>query len=458
MRSHRAGHYARALTPLFSLKGCLCLCLALAGCWSPPPAAPPPPPPAAAPETPPVPAPEAPETPPVEEPAAPETPPETPPAVETPAPEEVNAPGTAALSRISADQIGALQAGMSLEAVAEAMGSPGQTVATDDVASAILRWTDAEGRSLVAKFENGLLVRKSLYDPDGGAGAPVPPGDDQNKITQTLYDAIMPGMTVTEIDALLALQGKRIAEGHEDVGIYRWVDGTGSNFTAKFESGKLTQKTGFYVAALRKEEEQAAEARAKAETPTPAETAAEEEPPGEGEGGEAESAGQPEGVRAGTFPAESPAETPQFVQQPQPSRQTAPRVRVAGKQRRTREAARRDPAEPAGSYRPKAKLPDYRWGLRHGAYEVRIHNPSDTTVKVGLRAGEGGKNVSIPPRSTESIRVDRANYELYYVFADNPYVLHKGGGIDLDSYWMADVEVTLFNEDYDLRTLEPPLE
>lgn len=458
MRCRRAGQYAGALAPPLAPVGCLFVCLVFAGCWSPPPETPAPA--VIAPETPAIPEPEEPPAPaPVEsaapDMAQPETP--SPPEPEVPVGAPAEEPVPEPLARISAEQIASVQAGMSLDDVAEALGGPGQTVATDDVASAILRWTDAEGRSLVAKFENGLLVRKSIYDPEGRVSEPATPDDDENKITQSLYDAILPGMTVTEIDALLQLPGKRIAEGHEDVGIYRWVDGTGSNFTAKFEGGKLTQKTGFCVAALGKKEEPPREAAPAApEDSEQAEQAAAQEEPAEGEGYAPEAPYAAEQAPIPAAQAEEHGEWSEFARQAQA--QQPQRVRVAGAQRRAREAAQRDPAAPTGSYRPKAKLPDYRWSLRRGAYEIRIHNPSDTTVKVGLRAGDGGKNVSIPPRSTESVRVDRANYELYYVFADNPYVLHHGGGIDLDSYWMADVEVTLFNEDFDLRTIGGPLE
>jgi len=430
---------------------CLGLALIWAGCWSPaPPQAPPAPPPpvdeeVVEPTEAPAPAePEAPEEEPVET-----APPAPPPA---PKPEPETPPKPEPITRISGDQIASIGVGMSLTEVAQVLGGPGQTVATDDVASAILRWTDADGRSVVAKFENGLLARKSIYTPEGWTEK-GPAKETALKITQPLYEAITSGMSVAEIDEVLQLAGKRIAEGHENVAIYRWVDASGSNFTAKFENGKLTHKTGFYVAALDKKEPEPPQAKPEPAPPS-GETAT--EPTAEAEITEGEWPVAEEIHEEPPPQVTEPAEPVEYAQRPR----TRPpqRVRVAGAQRRAREAAQRDPAAPTGAYRPKAKLPAYRWSLRRGAYEIRIHNPSDASVKVGLRAGEGGKDITIPAGGSQSVRVDRANYNLYYVFSDSPYVLHRGEGINLESYWMADVEVTLFNESYDFRTIDAPIE
>lgn len=362
--------------------------------------------------------------------------------------EEKPAAPKAATPRITPEQLASISVGMSLDDVQKAMGLQAETISSNDVSSAILKWTDEAGRSLVAKFEDGELVRKSIFDPVGAAEEKANAGP---KITQELYDGIAPGMTVGEVEHVLGLDGRPIAEGRENIVIYKWVDGAGSNFTAKFEGGALVHKTGFYVSPLKDEQKGAPSESEESDTP-------EAEPAEEGEAPAEPAGASREATPPAAPPAAEPAIEPPPVTVPQVTSVKPQRVRVAGAARREREAATRDPDEPTGSYKPKAKLPDYTWTLRRGAYEVRVHNPTGSRVRVGLRAGRGGKDVSIPPGGTQSFHVDRANYELFYVFDDAPYRLHRGSGIVLDGFFYGDIEITLFDESYDIRAIDYALE
>lgn len=374
---------------------------------------------------------------------APETPPE--------------APGRVP-SEMTPGQLAGIREGMSMDEVRAVMGVAGQPVSQSDVQSAILRWTGKDGTSVIAKFEDGLLTRKSIVR------AEQPKGDAPEAavtMSKELYDEVEPGMTVEDIDGALGLAGKRVAEGQSDIAIYKWVDEHGSNFTAKFENGVLVHKTGFYVAAVEHKvgEAEAASEESVAETAAEEAEAAEEEPDTAAEASKDAEEDTEATAGQSAFPAEyegeyAEVETPAAPQKPQVTSVRPSRVRVAGATRRAREAEERDPAMPTGSYRPRAKLPDYRWTLRRGAYEVRVQNPTESRVKVGLRSGSGGKDVTISPGGSASFRVDQNTYDIFYVFSDNPYVLHRGGGINLSEFGVADVEVTLIDESYDIRTLD----
>lgn len=344
--------------------------------------------------------------------------------------------------RITSEQLASISVGMSLDDVQKAMGLEAQTISSNNVSSAILKWTDDTGRSLVAKFEDGELVRKSSFVPAGGSAEEKTA--DGPKITQELYDGIASGMALEDIDSLLGLTGRRIAEGRENIVIYKWVDDTGSNFTAKFENGALVHKTGFYVSPLKEETAAASLGAEDTGEPEPeAEVAAVRGLPPESDGA------QPAHVEP---PAAEPAVTP--PSRPQVTSVKPQRVRVAGTTRREREAANRDPDQPMGAYKPKAKLPDYTWSLRRGSYEVRVHNSTGSRVRVGLRSGQGGKDITISSGGTQSFRVDRASYDLFYVFDDSPYKLHRSSGIVLDGFYYGDIEIMLFNENSDIRAID----
>lgn len=341
---------------------------------------------------------------------------------------------------ITPESMAQIREGMPIEQVEEVLGIPGQTVAQRDVDNLVLRWTDSGGNSVIAKFLDGRLVRKSIFAADG---RPIQETGETQTITRAAYDSVAAGMTAEEVSALLGVPSRQITADTAQVLLYAWRDGSGSSFTAKFEDGRLVQKSGFYVAPL---EEERAE-------PEPAEEEAREE--GEGEG-EAEAEGEaPRRARArpARQPAPVPVETPVYQPAPQVQSHAPPsRVRVVGGSRRQQEAGGEEAR--TGSYNPRAKLPAYTWSLRRGAYEVQLVNTTDAAVRAGLRTGSGGKDISIPPGATRSLRVDRANYALYYIFADDPDTLHQGSGINLDGMHMVDVRITLFKESYDVEVID----
>jgi hypothetical protein len=343
---------------------------------------------------------------------------------------------------LSPDRLDMIDIGMSYETIQGLLEYPGETISSGATNVVILKWTDPQGTSFVGRFEDGKLVQKSTLqrgERDEASGQPL------HLLTQSDYNAIQPGMTVREAMARLRFPAKSVSSGATDVQMFKWEDDMGSSFIARFEDGQLVRKTGFTVIPVEEPEEateDAAEGAAAAEEDETAEP--------EKETAEEENADAP--------PARPEVEVVREQQPPRVFRSTPPqrRVHVAGETRRQREDERTNPNKPAGSYSPKATLPDFTWSLRRGAYEIRVNNPSNSRVEVGLRTGKGGRDAIIGPGGSQSFQVDRGTYQLYYIYKDDPYTRYGGQSIVLDGYRLSDVEISLFDEAIDVQHLEDP--
>lgn len=389
---------------------------------------------------------------------------------EEPEQEEEEEPEKPAFTRSRLEQI---EEGMSYRDVVAKAGPPGLTVVTKGADTTVYKW-NKQGVSFLARFSEGKLVRKTVVEmPEEMRNADNE--EEKKLLTEVKYDQVTQGMELDEVLSLLETDVQVVSDSNRDVAIYKWVDDQGSSFTARFEEGRLVRKTGMYVAPL-KEEENADEEEAKAgdseeegEEEAEKETEAETTPEGEAEGeaamgegewveGESTLAPQPiRGQRRNLQqlpPATGRQQRPQVAQGPGPQVQSiAPpsRVRIVGGGRE------REPDTgpgPRGSYKPKAKLPDFAHSLRRGSYEVRIRNTADTRAKVGLRGEKRGRDLNIPPGGTKSVNVDRGTYQLYYIYSDDPYTLHHGQSIPIDGLLLADVEVTLFGQETEIGVLD----
>ncbi len=49
--------------------------------------------------------------------------------------------------------------------------------------------------------------------------------------------------------------------------------------------------------------------------------------------------------------------------------------------------------------------------------------------------------------------MDRGTYQLYYIYSDDPYTLHHGQSIPIDGMFLADVEVTLIDQEAEIGVL-----
>ena len=313
--------------------------------------------------------------------------------------------------------------GMSSQEVAELLGRPGFVMSQTGEETIVYRWVDPKSATLLARFENGKLTRKNVVAADGVNLSA------QKDLSEDDYNALTQGMSLDEVLTLIGVEPKSQNAGRDGASIVRWADRNGSSFTARFQDGKLVRKTGFHV--LRKSRLSQLLPENQEATTSPAPKADE----------------STEAADAAVQPEEATQDTPGDELAEEPTPPTKPsRVRST--------AASRGDESKERSYNPKAKLPEFTHGLREGAFEVRISNPTDSKVKAGLRIDNRGADVTVPPRSSRSLKVDRGMYSFYFVSEADPYALNGGGGVDLTSMFATDLEISVFDEDYEVRLLD----
>jgi len=343
---------------------------------------------------------------------SPVIPPEGEPETEEPKPE------------FSLDAIDKVEEGMDYNQVLAILGGAGMAVSSLGTDSIVYKWTK-DGTTLLAKFEQDKLVRKTVQGQKKGGGK-------EGVITQDNYNQLREGMSLEEVMALFDVNVKPVSRPDDTITIYKWSDEYGSSFTAKFENGRLVRKTGLYIAPMKQEAameddntagspQAPEEARAEASTPAK-ESSVAQEPVAEN--------------TEESWPEEEPAPSTQ-PRKPE-------RVRVAGQERRARETNEKTASPVEGrSYKPKAKLPKYTYSLRKGTYSIRIRNEGESAVKLGLRSGKRGWNATIPAGGRVTAKVDPGDYQLYYIFENAPYTLQQGRTVTIDGTFLADAAITL---------------
>lgn len=404
----------------------LLLALAGLGCWS---------------SSPPAPAPPTVEAQPTPDPSPPAPPPEQPapaPPGEAPAPSHAGGFTQAALAQV--------HFGMDAAALSDLLGVPGERVSSDAAGVEVLRFTDGAGMTLMARLEDGRLVRKTLLRAGVDAAEATQEMQTAPTITEDRYHEARAGMGFAEVEALFGVPAALVATGEGGMAIYRWADSEGASFTARFDEGLLTRKTGFYVT--------------RRQGPAEAEAATAEGTIDDGGPEEVEAGGedQAEGGEAGNvitaeeefwddaeeeWDEEAPAP-------PRPARPLSERVRIA-RQPPVVDSATGEERQPVSANRERrmrAKLPPIRRSLRGGDYELRIVNTGSSALKAGLRSGNLGRDVSVPAGQARSVRVGRGTYTLFFIHDDDPHTLHQGRGVTIDGAYTTDLEIRVMDESY----------
>ncbi len=345
----------------------------------------------------------------------------------SPAPAPDTAPPPAAQANpapaLTLEALQQVQEGMTMQEISEVIGQPTVLIAGARGNNAVYRWNE-KGMSFLARFEDGRLSRKTVIDPENDRPKV---SDEDMVVDRELFEQVREGMTLQEVLEVLGAEGQPLTEPTDEktVAIYRWSDGQGSSVTARFEDGKLVRKSGSFV---QQGQPVVEEAPAAAE---PAPEAVEEPLPAE----EAD-------LREA--PAPRPVSTSISAERP-------PRVRVSGGSRRQREAESGDP-NAGRSYKPKAQLPKTSHRLREGSYEIRVTNTAAAEADVAIVSDEGGTRMTVPPGGSRSVKVNRGNYVVYFIYEDDPHTLHRGGTISI-SQWLTDMDVFLAGDSYDVRVL-----
>jgi hypothetical protein len=78
-----------------------------------------------------------------------------------------------------------------------------------------------------------------------------------------------------------------------------------------------------------------------------------------------------------------------------------------------------------------ALLPPFTFPLK-GSNEVRIRNPNDFSVTVGLRSGKNGKDFRVLANDSASVFVPNGKYEIYFIYSNEPDALFKGDDFSLN--------------------------
>lgn len=331
---------------------------------------------------------------------------------------------------------------MTYEEVEARIGHPGITVAGTDTDNRVYRWS-RPGLSFMGRFEDGILMRKHIVDMNDGYQTDI----DQEvlQFDRVLYEMISPGMTYHEVMAILGMEAQTLSST-DDVVLYYWTDNYGSSITTRFEDGVLARKTGMIV---------------ESDIPLPEEKDDVVEADEDNEIAEREEAFVPPVYEEHWDYEEPDIEVP-AAPYPEPSHVApaprGPRVRVAGASRREREIAS-DPSPHAGrSYRPRARFPEFARTLRRGVYEIRIHNTTNTGVRIAVISEEGGLEQVAAAGGTISVHVNQGTYRLYFIYNDDPYTLHRGQAIPI-SEMLSDFSVYIVGDSYELhildRTYEP---
>ncbi len=334
------------------------------------------------------------------------------------------------------DPANQVKIGMSFEEVVRLLGKPDSLITqSPDKQMKLYRWNRTD-RVLYGRFENGILKRYSGKLAEEGSPTPL---------TRELYDQLKEGMELDEVVAILQRPGTQVSSDKQGGVLYLWTDRGGSSFSARFENNKLVRKSGFYIKPAPIKEEIKGETETIEEEASPSE---EELPTETEEAVEEDENIYPQNTGQETIPQEENITTDSNNYIPQSKNES--QSQAIHNNRRIVYAGKRVPNEEKNTQvmnqttiKRKVKLPDYTYNLRDGSYEIKIYNPLDTSVKVGLRSGKRGKNISIPAGGVKSVKVPRGEYQFWYIRDDEPSELQQGGNVQIDGLFVGDVEVML---------------
>jgi hypothetical protein len=89
-----------------------------------------------------------------------------------------------------------------------------------------------------------------------------------------------------------------------------------------------------------------------------------------------------------------------------------------------------------------------------GSNEVRIKNPNDFSVKVGLRKGSQGKDFDVAKDGTNSVFVPDGSYDIYFIYSNEPTSLYQGDSFTLNGNGVEIQIVKVVNGNYGVRKVK----
>jgi len=102
---------------------------------------------------------------------------------------------------------------------------------------------------------------------------------------------------------------------------------------------------------------------------------------------------------------------------------------------------------------PPTNWPRYSSELT-GLQEVRVKNPYDFAVRVGLRSEDKGKDFIVLPNGTESVKVPNGRYEIYFNYSNDPGGLYQGDSFTLENNGVKITITKVVNGNYGIRKVK----
>jgi hypothetical protein len=85
---------------------------------------------------------------------------------------------------------------------------------------------------------------------------------------------------------------------------------------------------------------------------------------------------------------------------------------------------------------------------------VRVRNPNDFAVAVGIRSGEKGKDFEVPAKGVNTVYVPNGRYDIYFVYSDKPDALFQGDSFTLVGKGVEIQIVKVVNGNYGIRQVK----
>jgi hypothetical protein len=100
-----------------------------------------------------------------------------------------------------------------------------------------------------------------------------------------------------------------------------------------------------------------------------------------------------------------------------------------------------------------SNLPKYQEEVR-GTTEVRVKNPNDFSVMVGLRSEGRGRDFSVPAKDSKSVYVPDGRYDIFFQYSSDPDGLYQGDSFTLKENGVEIQIVKVVNGNYGIRKVK----